>query len=449
MARIARESLFLQLYALSVLLGLSAGAVTSALHLSIDAAVAWHRQLASGLSLPISGASIIAPLAAACVGALFVVGARTLCRQFSPEATGSGIQEVEGAMAGERSLVWRRVIPVKFVGGVLAIGSGLSLGREGPSIHISACLGRMLAERWRLGHAETGALVAAGAGAGLASAFNAPLAGILFVGEELRRGLPHSATAVHAVIIACAVATLFGWSVVGFGPMLPLPAIPWPSAGAWPMFVVLGAAAGGFGVLFNRSLLATLDAFQRLGGRRVGTVAAAATGAFAGLCLAVWPDLVGEGATLTGRLITDGPAVAVLVALLVGRMLFFLVSYALAVPGGLFAPLLALGAILGLAFGGVAESLGPGLAGMSAPFAVAAMAALITATVRAPLTAIVLVAELTGTFQLLPATLVTAAVASVTAQALGGRPIYEQLLQRTRLKAATAATNRHSSAIQS
>jgi CIC family chloride channel protein len=230
--------------------------------------------------------------------------------------------------------------------------------------------------------------------------------------------------------------------------MLPLPALAWPTTGAWPLFVALGALVGAFGVLFNRCLLAALDAFERLG-RRSGTLTATAIGAIAGICLAIQPDLVGEGAALAGRLIAEAPAVSVLVGLLIVRTLFFLASYSLSVPGGLFAPLLALGAIIGLVFGGIAESLLPDLEGMSGPFAVVAMAALVTATVRAPMTAIVLVAELTGTYGLLPAMIVTSATASMTAQALGGRPIYEQLLLRTRTKAKNSATDGHSSAIQS
>jgi CIC family chloride channel protein len=273
------------------------------------------------------------------------------------------------------------------------------------------------------------------------------VAGILFVGEELRRGLPHSNTALHIVVIACSVATVFGWSVVGFGPMLPLPTFSSPATGAWPLFAVLGAVVGAFGVLFNRLLLTALTAFERLG-RPLGTPTAAAVGAFAGLCLAVRPDFVGEGAALPARLIAEAPGVSVLVGLLIVRTLFFLASYSLSVPGGLFAPMLALGAIIGLAFGGMAEHLFPGLKGSSGPFAVAAMAALVTATVRAPMTAIVLVAELTGTYGLLPAMLVTSATASITAQALGGRPIYEQLLLRTRIKTRKLATNGHSSAIR-
>ena len=363
MARVVRRGFFLELYALAVLLGVCTGAVTSALHLAINAVVGWHRGLAGGISPGTVDASIAAPLAGALLGAVFVAVARTLCRVYSPEATGSGIQEVEGALTGERTLAWRRVIPTKFFGGVLAIGAGLSLGREGPSIHMGACLGRMLAERWRLGHAEASVLIAAGAGAGLATAFNAPLAGILFVGEELRRGLPHSGTATHVVVIACCVATIFGWSVVGFGPMLPLPAFTWPTAGAWPLFVVLGVLIGAFGVIFNRRLLAALDAFERLG-RRSG----ASDGGGSRCPRRAFPRRSARprrrGRCARGAAIIDAPAVLLLVGLLIVRTLVFLASYPLGIPGGLFAPLLALGSIVGLAFGGVAESVVPSLDGI-------------------------------------------------------------------------------------
>ncbi|MFO1155033.1 MAG: H(+)/Cl(-) exchange transporter ClcA [Rhodospirillales bacterium] len=430
MARTARGRLFLELYAQAIVLGLCTGAFVSLLHLAIDTALVWHQRLAGGAG----GTSVAGMIACAAVGAGLVCLARALCLRFAPEATGSGIQEVEGAVTGHRTLAWRRVIPVKFVGGVFAIGSGLSLGREGPSIHIGACLARMLAEQRPLGFAGIQALIAGGAGAGLAAAFNAPLAGILFVGEELRRGLPHSATATHVVILTSSIATLVGWGIVGHGPMMPVPDFAWPQPLAWPLFAVAGALTGAFGVLFNRSLLLALDVFDRLG-RGVGFLAAATVGAASGLFIAVDPDLVGEGAALSARLITETPALPVLVILLVARTTLFFISYPLAVPGGLFAPMLALGAIIGLSLGGIADAVSPAIGGNSGPLAIAAMAALVTATVRAPLTAVALVTELTGTFTLLPAMIIAGSSASMTAQMLGGRPIYEQLLARTLRKA--------------
>ena len=118
--------------------------------------------------------------------ALLTSGALFLVRRFAPEAGGSGVQEIEGGLEGLRALRWQRVLPVKFVGGLLALGGGLVLGREGPIIQMGGNLGKMIADCRDLPPPVERTLVAAGAGAGLAAAFNAPLSGILLVIEEMR-----------------------------------------------------------------------------------------------------------------------------------------------------------------------------------------------------------------------------------------------------------------------
>jgi CIC family chloride channel protein len=116
-----------------------------------------------------------------------VTGAVAIVRRFAPEAAGSGIQEIEGAMQGLRAVRWARVAIVKFVGGVLAIGAGLLLGREGPTVHMGGCVGRMIGEKKGADAHGMNTLLAAGAGAGLSAAFSAPVAGVIFVTEEMRR----------------------------------------------------------------------------------------------------------------------------------------------------------------------------------------------------------------------------------------------------------------------
>jgi CIC family chloride channel protein len=120
------------------------------------------------------------------VGAAMLVAAE-LVRRFAPEAGGSGVQELEGALGGRRPVRWRRVLPVKFLGGAIALGSGAVLGREGPTVQMGGAVGAMVGDRLGLGEDDRHVLVAAGAAAGLAAAFNAPLSGILFVLEEMRR----------------------------------------------------------------------------------------------------------------------------------------------------------------------------------------------------------------------------------------------------------------------
>src|SRR5262247_2520781 len=150
--------------------GFATGVVGGAFHLAVGGLLHWPVWLVDRLGL---GWPTIA--AAAGIAATGVLLAYLLTRYIAPEAAGSGVPEVEGALEGLREVRWRRVLPVKFVGGVLGLSSGLVAGREGPTIHMGASIGQALAEGLRLGRMDLHALLAAGAAAGLAAAFNAPL----------------------------------------------------------------------------------------------------------------------------------------------------------------------------------------------------------------------------------------------------------------------------------
>jgi CIC family chloride channel protein len=137
--------------------------------------------------LPMARLAVLAAVITSCM-----VGACWLVRRVAPEAAGSGVQEIEGALLGLRSMRWRRVLAVKFVGGSLALGAGFVLGREGPTVQMGGATALGITKRARCTDGEAKALLAAGAGAGIAAAFNAPIAGALFVAEELRREAPYN-----------------------------------------------------------------------------------------------------------------------------------------------------------------------------------------------------------------------------------------------------------------
>ncbi len=183
---------------LAVLVGLFAGSLGAAFHYSLEKAFALHAAITSRFS----DDPRIAVLVAASLGAVMAGAAYVLVRRFAPEAGGSGIQEIEGAMAGLRLIRWLRVMPVKFLGGVLAIGAGLVLGREGPTVHLGGCVGRMIGEKARASAETMNTLLAAGAAAGLSAAFGAPLASILFVMEEMRNRFSYTFVSIHAVALA-------------------------------------------------------------------------------------------------------------------------------------------------------------------------------------------------------------------------------------------------------
>src|SRR5580704_271843 len=187
-----------------------------------------------------------------------------LVRRFAPEAAGSGIPHLKSVVLGENTLNWRRVLPVKFLAGLASIGGGLALGREGPTIQMGGATGLMVSDwlRVKSGEGERKALISAGAGAGLAAAFNAPLAGMIFVLEELQGSF--TPVIFVAAFLASVVADVVCRVLTGETPVFSLHSLPVPSLHALPVALVVGALCGLGGVVFNRCLLKSLDLFDRL-----------------------------------------------------------------------------------------------------------------------------------------------------------------------------------------
>lgn len=371
-------------------------------------------------------------LAGVLVGAALTAGATFVTRRLAPEASGSGIQEIEGALAGVRPPPrWRRLLPVKFLGGSLAMSAGLILGREGPTIHLGGAAGEAVAERLAPRRSDADVLVGAGAAAGLAVAFGAPLGGFLFALEELRREFRLTVASGHCVLLATLAATLVCFALLGTERTLPIPVYPQAGAGDLCLTLPFAVLVGGAGVLFNAVLVRSLDALRAVV-RRVGwLVPALVTGGAVGAIVVARPELTGGGEELVIRLLATPQHVGILLLILLARVLIFNASYAVGAPGGIFAPQLAFGALLGLLYAAAVEALVPGLVAEPGRYAVAGMVALLAATVRAPLTALALVIEMTGSYPLLLMALLAAVVADLTASAAGGSPIYETLLART------------------
>ncbi|WP_395727698.1 ClC family H(+)/Cl(-) exchange transporter [Nakamurella sp.] len=345
-----------------------------------------------------------------------------------PLAGGSGIQHVEAVWRKEADPPPLRVLPARFFGGLIAIGSGLVLGREGPTVHMGAALGAAAGVRARVPDDDVRVLQAALAGAGLAVAFNAPVGGALFVLEEVARTA--RLRLVLTTAIACAVAVSCSRLLVGDHPdFLVAPQEP---AGL-PMivlFAVFGLLTGAVGVVYNKLVTGALAAADRLH-RVPPTARAAVLGALVGLALYVSPFAVGGGDVLTQQLLTDGSVVllpAVLGYFLV-RFVTGPLSYAAGTPGGLFAPLLALGALWGVLFHAGAALL-PGVGPSPIPFALVGMAAFFAATVRAPFTGIVLIVEMTTIATVTVPMLAACFAATLTATLLRNPPVYDSLRRR-------------------
>jgi CIC family chloride channel protein len=348
-----------------------------------------------------------------------------LVRRLAPGAKGSGIPDVEAVLRDEQPAPPLILIPVKFLGGVLAMGAGLALGREGPTVQMGAGIGHFLATAFRLNQDDVKALLAAGAGAGLATAFSAPVAGAVFVLEELvRRFDPRiTITTLCASGSAIAVARL----LLGNGPDFQLEPLPYSRFGTVPIFLVLGALTGLMGVAYNHMLLGTLAGAERLGRWLSRDVRAATVGAAVGLLAWFGPGLVGGGDAITQRTLAGGESMMVVGTVFLVRFGLGPLSYAAGTPGGLFAPMLVLGAQSGFVLGTLFCRWFPYLAERPAAFALVGMAAFFTAVVRAPVTGIILVTEMTGCFTLLLPMLLACFAAMTVPTLLGDPPIYDSL----------------------
>ncbi|MFZ5879530.1 MAG: H(+)/Cl(-) exchange transporter ClcA [Chloroflexota bacterium] len=350
-----------------------------------------------------------------------------ITRRYAPEASGSGIPHLEAVLHRFRKLEWKRVLPVKFFGGILAIGGGLALGREGPTVQMGGAVGDAISRWLKVSERERLTLISAGAGAGLAAAFNAPLSGLVFVLEEVRRDF--QPIVFGAAFVAAAVADIIARIGSGQFPVFSVPSYSVPPLTALPIFALLGIIAGLFGVVFNRSLLASIEAYARVPAR-FAIPAAAITGALVGLVGWYSPQLIGSGHALAESALKGDLLLSAIPLFFVIRFVLTTSSYGTGAPGGIFAPLLVLGALVGLAVGQMAHNLAPEIVPIPAAFAVVGMAAFFTAIVRAPLTGIMLIIEMTGNYSQMLPLLVSCFCAYSVAEFLKDLPIYEALLER-------------------
>ncbi|MDN3680754.1 H(+)/Cl(-) exchange transporter ClcA [Vibrio tapetis subsp. quintayensis] len=380
-----------------------------------------------GNAVPLWLAAFIISAALAFIGYFLV-------HKFAPEAAGSGIPEIEGAMDNMRPVRWWRVLPVKFIGGLGALGSGMVLGREGPTVQMGGNIGRMVCDIFRVKNDDTKhSLLASGAAGGLAAAFNAPLAGIMFVVEEMRPQFRYSLISIKAVIISAISANIVFRSINGQQAVITMPQYQAPDLQALWLFLLLGVLFGLFGVVFNKLVTLSQDAFVAIhkNDRKRYLMTGTLLGGSFGLLLLYVPELTGGGIGLIPAVTEGEYGTNVLLLLFLGRILTTLLCFGSGAPGGIFAPMLALGTLFGYAFGLTAQTLLPGLPIEAGMFAIAGMGALFAATVRAPITGILLVIEMTNNYYLILPLIITCLGAVIIAQLFGGQPIYSQLLHRT------------------
>lgn len=352
--------------------------------------------------------------------------------RFSPEATGGGIPHTKAVVLHLRSLPWARVIPVKFIGATLAIGAGFSLGREGPTVHLGAAAGAAVAKLLKVPRRAMAHLISCGAGAGLSAAFNAPLAGFIFVIEELRREL--SPLTYGTALIAVVCADIVARALIGSSPSFEIRNFPSLPLTALPLVIAVGLLTGLAGVAFNRLLLSSLKFVPTLRSRLPRWGRAALIGFLVAIIGWHLPDTLGTGQETTEMLLRaedQGSRLSLLflLSLFAVKFLLTILCYCSGLPGGIFAPLLVQGAFLGLAVGEIGSRVAPVMTGDPAVLGVIGMASYFAAIVRAPLTAVVLIVEMTANYDLLFMLLAGSMTSYLVAEWFGEKPVYESLMR--------------------
>jgi len=313
------------------------------------------------------------------------------------------------------------------------LGSGLLLGREGPTIQIGGNIGKMVKDLFKQPDTNTNAFVSAGAAAGLATAFNAPLAGIIFVIEELHGHFKHTFFTVAAIMVASGTADLVVRLFIGVAPVIKMKIYPSPDLSSIWLFVVLGLIFSLVGYMFNKLLIKGLDFFDSLSKTGI-IISVCVLGITIALVGMFYPEFIGGGYETIRVALDQSLALKYLLALFVGRLILTIFSYGIGVPGGIFAPLLALGVVLGMLYGNIMQNFFPSFISDPGVFAVAGMAGIFAATIRAPLTGVVLAVEMTSNFEMILPLIITTVIASVVTAELGNEPIYTTLLKRGRNK---------------
>lgn len=430
---IQRDKTPLAVLLMAAVVGTLAGLIGVAFEKSVN----WVQNLRIGALVEVADHWFLVWPLAFILSALLAMVGYFLVRRFAPEAGGSGIPEIEGALEELRPVRWWRVLPVKFIGGMGTLGAGMVLGREGPMVQLGGNLGRMVVDVFRMRSPEARhTLLATGAAAGLSAAFNAPLAGILFIIEEMRPQFRYNLISIKAVFTGVIMATIVFRIFNGDKAVIEVGKLSNAPVNTLWLYLILGMIFGCIGPLFNTLVLRTQDMFQRIHGGNIKkwVLIGGLIGGSCGVLGLIQPAASGGGFNLIPIAAAGNFSVGLLLFIFIARVITTLLCFSSGAPGGIFAPMLALGTLLGTAFGMAATPLFPAYHLDAGTFAIAGMGALLAASVRAPLTGIVLVLEMNDNYQLILPMIITCLGATLLAQFLGGKPLYSTILQRTLAK---------------
>lgn len=362
-----------------------------------------------------------------------------LVKRFAPEARGHGVPEVMFAVAERGGRIPGKVAVVKSLASALTIGSGGSVGREGPIVQIGSAIGSTLGRLIGAPESRLRLLVASGAAAGISATFNTPIAGAVFALELIVQDF--QAESFGAVVVASVTADVIGRAAFGTAPFLHLPTFTVGHPVEYALFALLGLLAGAGGVVFTRVLYAIEDACDWIW-RGPEWLRPGVGGLVLGLLLLALPQMYGVGYPVLQKGVDGDYALGMLLVLLVGKVLATSLTIGIGGSGGVFAPSLFCGAMLGESFGLLGHQIAPGSVGNAGAYALIGMAAFFAGSARAPITAVIILFELTGEYTIILPLMLAVVLATAVSRKLSHETIYTLKLARRGISLVAPGTPR-------
>lgn len=344
--------------------------------------------------------------------------------KFAPETKGSGIPYVKMTMARMGNMTRIRSIVVKFFAGVTGIGTGLSLGREGPSVQLGAGAGALVGRLFKMSGTNQDKLIAAGAGSAIGATFNAPIAGTIFVLEELVQKF--TPALLFPVLVATVSAASLARHFLGSNPSFDLPKL---QGGITleniPVCIILGLVAGLLGVLFSKVIFFNNKLFDKMS-KIPNYFKPAIAGLAVGLIGLVIPYVLGSGNFSVDLLLQHKFSLGLVLIIFIAKFFVTPFCFGSGAAGGIFLPMLMLGSFLGYIVSTVCNSFG--FHTDPIVIAILGMGAFLSAVARTPITAVVMVFEMTGGYSHILPIMLSAAIADLVAEKLNQKPIYASLI---------------------
>jgi H+/Cl- antiporter ClcA len=404
-----------------LLVGIFGGAAVTLYRMSLSAAERLLRF--------ITGLAVGHPLAVVGWFAVLAVLCFIVCRLmlWEPYTQGSGIPQTDAEVMGRINMPWHRVMVAKFVEGTLCAFGGLSLGREGPAVQLGAVSGKAVSRGFKRGRGEERLLMTCGAAAGMSAAFSAPLTGVLFALEEIHKEF--TAPLILTVMASSVASDFLVSQVLGVSPVLKLVFLRDLPHADYLTVCALGVVCGFLGALHNKGMFDCQDKLYGRIKKYLPYSRIAIPFAIAGVAAFAFPQLMCGGDAIIELMTSHyNQPLLLLVGLLVGKYLFTTVSFASGAPGGTLFPLVVMGVLIGAIFGTCVIDLTGMPQEYIANFVVMGVAGLFAGVVRAPVTAVVLAFELTGSLDALLSVTIVSIIAFLVANLLEIDPFYEHLL---------------------